>query len=148
MINAPNRIHPLLYIGAAFSFIMAIVSFVLLIYDHYEYQDYLEKKKESEFWSEISETTKEETYEQSKSREKAATEPASPAIANQAKAEFVVDEAFGPVFASKRSKKFHHPDCKALTKINPDNIVKYQTVKAANEAGLSPAVDCRKQYQK
>jgi hypothetical protein len=44
---------------------------------------------------------------------------------------------------SKRSNKYHYPSCRWAKKIKPYNLVTFQSVKEAQEAGYVPCKVCR-----
>lgn len=44
---------------------------------------------------------------------------------------------------SKRSNKYHYPSCRWAKKIKPYNLVTFQSVKKAQEAGYVPCKVCR-----
>lgn len=44
---------------------------------------------------------------------------------------------------SKRSNKYHYPSCQWAKKIKPYNLVTFQSVKEAQEAGYVPCKVCR-----
>ncbi len=49
----------------------------------------------------------------------------------------------GGYVASKNSKVFHRPDCKAAEKISQNNLVRFTTREAAIQAGKRPCTECK-----
>ena len=49
----------------------------------------------------------------------------------------------GGYVASKNSKVFHRPDCKAAAKISEGNLVRFATREAAVQAGKRPCTECK-----
>jgi endonuclease G len=49
----------------------------------------------------------------------------------------------GGYVASRRSTKFHRPDCRYVDRISPANIVRYRTREEAMEDGRKPCAVCR-----
>ena len=45
-------------------------------------------------------------------------------------------------WGSKNSTKYHNPTCKWAQKINPSNLVKFNSPEAAKKAGYSPCKIC------
>ena len=45
-------------------------------------------------------------------------------------------------WGSKNSNKYHYPTCKWAQKINPSNLVKFNSPEAAQKAGYSPCKIC------
>jgi len=56
---------------------------------------------------------------------------------------FVPSVLAGEFWASKKSNKYHYPDCKWAQKIKPENLVKFKTPEDAIEAGYVPCKVCR-----
>ena len=48
----------------------------------------------------------------------------------------------GEVVASKQGSKYHLPTCSGAKRIKPENLVTYESVAAAQAAGLTPAANC------
>lgn len=63
--------------------------------------------------------------------------PAASAAVNLNKA-----ENKGEVVASKQGSKYHLPTCSGAKRIKPENLVTYESVAAAQAAGLTPAANC------
>lgn len=48
----------------------------------------------------------------------------------------------GPVLGSRRSEVFHRPDCPAVAKIDPTNLLRFNSRDQALARGRRPAADC------
>jgi|GEM_PF-1277944 len=46
-------------------------------------------------------------------------------------------------WASKKSNKYHYPDCRWAQKINPANLIKFKSPEEAQNAGYIPCKVCR-----
>jgi methylphosphotriester-DNA--protein-cysteine methyltransferase len=46
-------------------------------------------------------------------------------------------------WASKKSNKYHYPDCKWAQKIHPENLIIFKTPEEAIKAGYIPCKVCR-----
>jgi hypothetical protein len=49
----------------------------------------------------------------------------------------------GEYWGSKKSNKYHYPDCKWAQKINPANLIKFKSPEDAIKAGYVPCKVCR-----
>ena len=48
----------------------------------------------------------------------------------------------GKVVASREGSKYHLPTCSGAKRIKPENLVEYESVAAAEAAGLTAAANC------
>jgi methylphosphotriester-DNA--protein-cysteine methyltransferase len=46
-------------------------------------------------------------------------------------------------WASKKSNRYHYPDCKWAQRIKPENLVKFKTPEEAVKAGYKPCKVCK-----
>ena len=46
-------------------------------------------------------------------------------------------------WASKKSNKYHYPDCRWVQKIKPENLIKFETPEEAIEAGYVSCKVCK-----
>jgi hypothetical protein len=46
-------------------------------------------------------------------------------------------------WASKKSNKYHYPDCRWAQKINPENLIKFTSPEEAQKAGYMPCKVCK-----
>jgi methylphosphotriester-DNA--protein-cysteine methyltransferase len=46
-------------------------------------------------------------------------------------------------WASKKSNKYHYPDCRWAQKIKPENLIKFKSPEEAQQAGYIPCKVCR-----
>lgn len=49
----------------------------------------------------------------------------------------------GEFWGSKNSNKYHYPDCKWAQKINPKNLIRFNSPEEAQKAGYIPCKVCR-----
>ena len=132
MNSKSNTIPAIYYVGVVLSFVIAASAFGILLYDHFQYSDYLENKKKVEFWP-----------------EKPAEAKAGVNKAKPKKTENIeLPDDLGPLVASKSGKKFHLPDCSSAKRILPKNLIKFKTVSEAKAAGYTPSKSCFKNFKK
>ena len=132
MNSKQNTIPAIYYIGVVLSFVISASAFGILIYDHFQYSDYLEKKKKVELWPE------------KPAKIKTDVNKAKPQITQ----DIELPDDLGPVVASKSGKKFHLPDCSSAKRILPKNLIKFKTIADAKAAGYTPSKSCFKSFQK
>ncbi|GAB4293115.1 MAG: hypothetical protein Kow0090_07340 [Myxococcota bacterium] len=124
-----KRLFSLLYAGAALSFLMAATSFGILIYDHSRQSELIDIQRRAALWG-------------------GESGDARPVITPKSAKEDIetaeIPNNVGPVVASKKGKKFHHPDCPSAKRILPENLVTFETVGDAKAKGLSPSKSCAK----
>ena len=56
---------------------------------------------------------------------------------------FILNLLSAEFWASKNSNKYHYPSCKWAQKINPRNLVKFNSPEQAIKAGYVPCKVCR-----